>query len=227
VIVGSIKASFIVHKSFVCNVSPFFQGACNSLFKEALSDEVYLPTADPDAFDIFMDWIYTRRIRYPKWPLDKTSQLDSEAWWLLVAKAYLLANYLQCTEFGNTLVDFISRSVTRKQVKSPPGSSVITLVYNSTMDDCGLRRLLVAWLVWRTESSSWNNEREIRSSFSGLPAEYACDVMIKSQKKQHKLDQDPFVNEKTCLVFHDKEIGNQVGKAASSREKQAAAPVLE
>jgi BTB/POZ domain len=95
--VGSSETPFNVHKNFVCTVSLFFQKACNGSFKEAVDKVVYLPETDRDAFDVFMEWVYTKMINYPKWPLDKTSDTDTAVWWLRVVKLYLLAKYLQCS----------------------------------------------------------------------------------------------------------------------------------
>jgi hypothetical protein len=94
------------------------------LFKEALNDKVYLPEADPEAFNTFMEWVYTRMIRFPKWPLDKASDAKIDAWWMLVAK-HVLANYLQSTPFGNAVIDSVCRSPNRKQVTSSPMDVVI------------------------------------------------------------------------------------------------------
>ncbi len=225
VIVGSAEASFNVHKNFVCNASPFFEGACNSLFKEALNDEVYLPDADPEAFDIFMEWVYTKRIRLPRHPPDKGSKEDGDAWWILLAKMYLLAHYLQSTSFGNAVTDFVGRSISRKQVIQNPQCDVIDLVYNSTIGDCGLRRIFVALTVWRTMPACWEEESNWRSHLRGLPAEYSHDLVIKLQRKNHELEKDPFLNERTCQVFWDTELGCQAVKPAVNTENQACPPV--
>lgn len=222
-IVGSAKASFSVHKTFVCAISPFFQGACNTFFKEALNDEVYLPEADPEAFEVFMAWVYTRIIK-PLGPVpSKMSVADCEAWWMLLVKIYLLAHYLQSTSFGNAVMEFGSRSITHKHMLQNPHCAAIELVYNSTMGNCGLRRLFVALNVWRTPPECWEEEDGWRTYLGGLPAEYTQDLVIKLQRKNHQLDQDPFVNEKACHIFRDADIGCQMIKPAKD-ESQTPSP---
>lgn len=218
VIVGSRKAVFQVHKSFVCKVSPFFHGACNSLFQEAMNDEVYLPDADPKAFNAFMDWVYTHAIKLPKRFLDKANHARSQTTWSWVAKMYLLASYLQCTSFGNALVDAVSYEVASQLITSQPQSDIIEYVYTSTIGDCGLRRLLVAVNVWKSSPVFWKRETEWRRSFSVLTPEFSTDLIVSLQRKNHKMDHDPFSSDRRRQAFRDTEIGSLAVKTISNNE---------
>jgi BTB/POZ domain len=204
--VGPARASFVVHKNLVCSISPFFRGACNSLFKEGLNSEICLPEQDPEAFDIFLEWVYTRRIRFSPHPPNEDSAAESNAWWILVTEMYLLAHYLQVTSFGNEVIDLIGRSITRKEVLRNPQSDAIHLVYNSTVDRCGLRNLFVALNVWRPHLQCWTVVNGWKDYLEGCPAEFSQDLVVSLIRKNHQLDQDPFVNEKTCHVFRDREL---------------------
>jgi hypothetical protein len=103
---------------------------------------------------------------------------------MLVAKPYVLANYLQSTPFGNAMIDSVCRSLNRKQVTSSPMDIVINYVYSSTMDNCGLRRLLVALSVWGMTPTCWSEEEGWKARLAGLPAEHSHDLIIKLQKEQ-------------------------------------------
>ena len=207
--------------SFVCNVSPFFQKACNSSFKEALDKVVCLPEADCDAFDVFLEWVYTRMVKYPTWPLDKLSRGECAVWWRLVVKLYLLANYLQCTSFGNAVLESVSRAVTRKHVSRYQGIETTKLLYNSTLGPCGMRGLLVAMKVWRSSLTQFTaHESECNGYYKGYPEDYLVDLIIKLQKKSHQLEQDPFANEKACQVFRDPEIACEPVEASGGTENQ-------
>ncbi|ERF77047.1 hypothetical protein EPUS_07953 [Endocarpon pusillum Z07020] len=209
VLVGSKKVSFNVHKNFVCGVSPFFHGTCNSLSKEGLKDEVYLPEADPEVFDAFMEWVYTGKVKFSAWPINKTSKPECNAWWSFGTKLYLLAHYLQCTTFGNAVIDSISRAVTNKQVMLFPGPNLIDLLYKSTPGDCGLRRIFVALNVWRSGAGYWRGDDEWRTRLSGLPVEYSNDLVVQLLRRNHQFDQNPFAGDTACHVFRDKELGSQ------------------
>ena len=209
---GSTKVPFNIHQNLVCKVSPVFLGACNSLFKEALSGEIYLSEADPEAFDIFMEWVYTGLIEFPGHPPNEQSIGDHDAWWSLVAKMYVLAHYLQSTSFGNKVIDFIVCTIMRKQVLQSPQCGVIDLVYSSTTGDCGLRKLFVALTVWRTGPERWEEVMGWKTYLEGLPAEYSHDLVVRLQRRHHQLDQDPFVSEKKCQIFRDAELEQQATK---------------
>ncbi len=196
------------------------------MFKEALDDVVYLPEADPETFDVFLEWVYTKVVRFPKWPVDKTSLSECEAWWHLVTRLYLLADYLQCTSFGNALLDRVSRIVVRGQIDPHPSYDTTILLYKSTTGHCGMRKLFVALWVWKTSQSQFAaKEDEWRAYFKGLPEEFLSDLVVKLQKKNHELEQDPFANEKTCQIFRDTVIGSQVVATPNNETNKASSPV--
>jgi hypothetical protein len=186
-----------------------------------LDKVVCLPEVDSDAFDVFMEWVYTRMIKFPKWPLDKTSQADSGVWWLLVVKLYLLANYLQCTSFGNAVLESVGRAVARKHVTTYTGKGTTTLLYNSTLGPCGMRALFVALHVWKLTTAQLTAcESKWNSYFKGFPEEYLVDLIIMLQRKTHQLEQDPFANEKACQVFRDTEIACEPVEASDGTVNQ-------
>jgi BTB/POZ domain len=222
--VGRADASFTVHKNLVCNISPFFRGACSSLFREGVNDVVCLPEQDPEAFDIFLEWMYTGRIGSRPHPPNKESAAESEAWWILVTKLYLLAHYLQSTSFGNEVIDLIGRSVARKQVRKNPQSDTIHLVYNSTVDGCGLRKLFVALDVWRPHLHSWTHVGLWKDYLEGCPAEFSQDLVVGLMRKNHQLDQDPFINERACYMFRDSELSWLPMRPAIKSRTEAAPP---
>jgi BTB/POZ domain len=204
--VGPTDALFCVHKNLVCETSPFFRGACNSLFKEGLNDVIYLPEQDPEAFDIFMDWVYTGLIIFDPHPPNEESATESKAWWILVTQMYLLAHYLQSTSFGNDVIDFIGLSITRHEVLKNPQSDAIHLAYNSTLDGCGLRKLFVALNVWRPHLDRWTHVSAWKDYLEACPAEFSQDLVVSLVRKNYELDEDPFIDAEACHVFRDSEL---------------------
>jgi hypothetical protein len=49
-----------VHKRLICRYSGYFKTACNSQFSEALTGGFDMSDDDPDAFALFVDWLYSR-----------------------------------------------------------------------------------------------------------------------------------------------------------------------
>jgi hypothetical protein len=167
-----------------------------------------------------MEWVYTRAIKVSKHPPSKDSWVESHVWWMEIAKAYPLAHYLQITAFGNAVMEFVGRSITRRYVVQSPLPNVVRLVYSSTLGECVLRKLFVALNVWRTNPALWEESQKKRS-LKGLPAECSHDLVIKLQRRHHQLDKDPFVNEKTCQTFRDPETGCYYVILAGNGETQA------
>ncbi len=142
-----------------------------------------------------------------------------------MTRMYLLANYLQCTSFGNALLDCVCRFVIRKQIISRPSYQTTILLYKSTIGHCGMRRLFVALWVWRTSPSLFAaKEDEWTAYFKGLPEEFPIDLVVKLQKRNHQLEQDPFANEKACQTFRDSVIGSQAVATPSNETNEASSP---
>lgn len=74
--------------------------------------------------------------------------------WMLFSKLFLLAKYLQCPEFGNHLLD---NALTRRDSADPkcslPDPEIVTMIYNSTADECGIRRYFAAVYVWLSDDA--------------------------------------------------------------------------
>jgi len=52
------KATFIVHKVFICHYSPYFDAAFNGDFVEGSTQAMDLEFTSIDAFALFVNWIY-------------------------------------------------------------------------------------------------------------------------------------------------------------------------
>jgi hypothetical protein len=66
--VGPKRREFVVHKNLICQTSDFFSKAFTGGFQEAQENSMHLPEDDPNAFSLFIDWIYRSKIpaRYSK-----------------------------------------------------------------------------------------------------------------------------------------------------------------
>ena len=182
-----------------------------------------MPEQDPEAFDIFLEWLYTRLIKVSSYHPNEESAAESNAWWILGTKMYALAQYLQITSFGNDVIDLIGRSIIRKQGLKNPQHDAIHLVYNSTVDGCGLRNLIVSLNVWRTETDCWT-VNGWKAYLEGCPAEFSQDMVVSLMRKHLGLDEDPFVNKKACQIFRDKELRWQEIRPAVNNLTEDAQP---
>jgi hypothetical protein len=53
---------YTFHKNLLCSSSEFFSVAFAGQMKEGLSGRIHLPEETPESFDIFAEWLYTRRL---------------------------------------------------------------------------------------------------------------------------------------------------------------------
>lgn len=56
---NEVVGTFVVHKNFICFHSPYFNAAFNG---ESQTLDLEVDDASPDAFAIFVNWLYTQRI---------------------------------------------------------------------------------------------------------------------------------------------------------------------
>jgi hypothetical protein len=60
--VGLKCKKFVLHKKLVCREAPYFDKMFNSNFEEAKAQECYLQEEEPFAFELFVFYIYTKRL---------------------------------------------------------------------------------------------------------------------------------------------------------------------
>ena len=60
--VGKQGAKYKVHKALLCEASDFFASALKEEWKEGQKHRVPLPDDDSSVVDLYVQWLYTRRI---------------------------------------------------------------------------------------------------------------------------------------------------------------------
>jgi BTB/POZ domain len=59
---GPKLTKFTIHKDFICFYSPFFASAFNGLYKEGQTQTMTLYEIEPEAFGMFVSWLYQRKL---------------------------------------------------------------------------------------------------------------------------------------------------------------------
>jgi len=127
------KQTFLVHKKFICQYSPFFDAAFNGNFKEGTSQELDLQDTDPVAFSIFVDWLYTQTITSNPSDIDVPTEL------LMLVKLWVLADKLLIPRLQNeTLAIFDERRSSTGRLGH--GMRSCFYVYENTSEGSPLRR---------------------------------------------------------------------------------------
>lgn len=62
VLVGPHEMKWCLHENLLSSVSDFFKSAFNSGFKESVEGKISMPEDDPQAFELFVRWLYIRTL---------------------------------------------------------------------------------------------------------------------------------------------------------------------
>lgn len=97
------RKSFTVHEDLVRKSSPFFEAALSRDWTEAKERTVKLPEHSARAFELYMNWLYSSQ-SLVKVSWDLSHKVMEESWSDLL-ESYLLGEYLQDTNFKDTIID--------------------------------------------------------------------------------------------------------------------------
>jgi hypothetical protein len=151
--VGALKkqAVFYVHENLLTQRSEYFKTCLQSSFQEGHQRECLLKEDNPDAFEIFVQWLYLGKYKASE-AIKREDGGNEEAWYLLHAHAYVLGNKLVASAFKRTVVETFARLL--EQYDSIPARLIVNMaeiVYGGTSDTDGfeMRKLLASYCASR------------------------------------------------------------------------------
>ena len=153
IFVGPLQTHFRVHKKLLCTRSQYFERMFSSGFKEVIDSTIRMPEDDPDVFDMFVQWVYERRLD----TADMTKHTPKSGPLGLRFKLYCFAEEI-CL---NDLMDYTISSFMSNYTKHVKSASVhvMSLAYEGTSKGSKLRLFIAHELVYilRTlgNSSFW------------------------------------------------------------------------
>jgi hypothetical protein len=139
--VGPKRKKFLVHKKLICEASDFFSKAFTGGFQEAQENSMHLPEDDPNAFALFIDWIYRSKIPKGKKQEDQATLYN----------LYIFAEKLCLDDLANATMDQIQKLLDSFGSSFDEHSTLISKVYIETSSDSPLRKLcyhLMALHLW-------------------------------------------------------------------------------
>ncbi|TAQ87867.1 hypothetical protein B7494_g3805 [Chlorociboria aeruginascens] len=161
--VGQTAQQFTVHKSFIVHYSPYFAAAFEFKAENGDDTSVVYKDATPEAFGLFVSWIYSKSIRGPN--NEDPSLADLIDLWIL-------AGNIQIPELQNVAIVDIRKSGPLLNAEK------LRYVYASTSLDSHLRRFLVDQLVRRVPFQQFAS----LLSHPGLPSQLLVDLVIAARK---------------------------------------------
>ena len=166
--VGETRALFLVHQDLLSSVSPYFEAALTTGFKEATARTVSLPEDDIESFERFVQWLYSGVYALSVF---KTREMADKRY-LQLAELYILADKFQVPKLKNDIIDKVN---TTHKAYLPP-LSAISHVYKNTPTSSPLRKMLVATYVWSIDLT-WYNEEEAEKELLMVP-EFTRDLTV-------------------------------------------------
>lgn len=175
ILVGEQKAKFVIHQEFLTFHSEYFRGCLESGFIETATKVVELEHTTPEAFGLFVQWIYTKNISQ-KSSSDPPKSDDS----ILAAKdlveLWILSDYLAIPELQNKTIAMLLRAWSMRGV---PIRYCIN-VYQSTAVGSPLRQLVVDLFAWTIRPGYFYMFKKYQNEF---PHEMLFDIVEAFYKK--------------------------------------------
>ncbi|KAK2754522.1 hypothetical protein FQN54_006923 [Arachnomyces sp. PD_36] len=207
-LVGNPPIPFAVLKELIRGSSDFFDKAMSSDWKESKSRVFALPNHDPEALQLYMQWLYTKML-----PVKTEDPSDDE--FLLLAKAVVLGDMFQDSDFENTAVDAILDKSRSSRLEGPTLAPTVSYIYENTINECKARKLLVDIYV-SEGNGKWLRHPE--ESPKDLPSEFMFDLAAALLERRPKPNSSsPSSMTDTCR-YHKHSSGGTCDKNKFSRK---------
>ncbi|KAI4132095.1 MAG: hypothetical protein LQ347_002704 [Umbilicaria vellea] len=149
---GENMETFYVHTHLICAHSSFFRAACTDNWREGFENLVRLPTEKPKIVELYLQWLYTFVLPYPK--------LKPRGVWENLVELYLLGEKVQDQTLKNMIIDIF---VTGWKYTSGCRwlSYAHTRLSEDAADNTSLRRLVIDLFVYGdVTSKAFEEEKE-------------------------------------------------------------------
>jgi hypothetical protein len=182
VLVGPDAVPFSVHEELVCASSAFFKGALSHNWAESQQRSVRLEEEEPDAFEIYLQWLYRGTLPVPKWDRITHKRRSAQADFLLLAKAYVLGDKLQDGDFADTVIDALVMA-NNDEVELIWGDT-ISYIFENTPDSSPARDFLVDALYCEHCRDTLGKEDDFPKNFLFRLAEMAVTYDRESYREE-------------------------------------------
>ena len=168
--VGESKATFHVHKSVLCSSSQYFKAKEKPEWSKP-GGAVDSPCDSEDAFNLYVNWLYMRKI--PTKAVLSQSPQDHETEWKTLAEAYVLGDALIDTPFKDVILDALYA-----KVRSTSGHTIwscggqITEIIYCLPESSPARRFILD--IYKKHAG----EKDLASMFNEAPKEFFYDLAM-------------------------------------------------
>ncbi|THV48588.1 hypothetical protein BGAL_0239g00100 [Botrytis galanthina] len=143
--IGKEKQKFTLHKRLLCESVEYFRAAFSG-FRESQSSSMDMPEDNPEAFELFIHWLYRGEVR----SATKLTDVDQ------FLQLYIFAEKLCLNELANKTMDAI-QAISDDLDESPQCSlEQLDGVWRNTSSESPLRKWLIRILVY--DVWAWDDE---------------------------------------------------------------------
>lgn len=169
VLVGENEQQFIVHKNTICDKSKFFEAACSSgRWKEGKEKLVRLPEVDPEAFRVYVHWVYTGKVSPEvEWGHADLNCAEKQ---VTYTEAYIIGDVLDDNDLRKHVIDTMIEKTSAWADLLPCTS--LRRIWEATPTASPLRILALEWAVFE------GNPQDLNDSIEHFPEEYVRDLAM-------------------------------------------------
>lgn len=143
--VGPKKKSFLMHKTLLCNVAPYFRAAFEGKFAEAEAHVLELPEDDASVFEHFQLWVYSDQV------LEKGETVKTVSWSILI-ELYIFGEIRGIPDLQNAVIHMI---IDKHDIEGYIPIACIPRMYQYLPENSPLKRLLVDWAAQLGALDMW------------------------------------------------------------------------
>lgn len=190
----STAKNFTVHEDKIRLQSPFFEAALGREWKEAEERLVSLPEHEPDAFRLYLGWLYQKKIFVASVSLEK--KLECVILRGLLCHGYLLGVYIQDDDFQDAMMDAIIHITVSAGYFF---ASDLKSLYTCTLDPSPIRRFMIDTIIYASGDTIVQVQDRIRTTDLGEEAlrDIICAQMDLKASDTSSWLQAPFFKD-TC-----------------------------
>lgn len=193
VFVGDETEPYLIHHDLIAASSEFFNRALHGEFKEK-AGVVKLPTQKASTFDAYYRWLYA----------DKLEPSNTRTFFTHDFELYILGDELQDERFRNSVIDNVIGEVSIHLIY-PTGFEQITFVFESTPKNSHLRKLLIDFWVYRS-NSEWYDLTQCNGEDGQYPSEYLFGVLKATSLKIGKSTKTHYPWVINPCQYHDHKV---------------------
>lgn len=163
-LVGDKRQRFVVHRELLCAKSKFFSDTCSASWNPGAECLAELPTATPEEFQLYTEWIYSSGIC-----VDTLADTPMKRQVVLM-EMYIIGGFFDDRELRNAAMECLI--INLSQCNGLPTAKCVAKIYETTPASSPLRRFLMKWFTCRASRA------DLKKNISDFPSEFVGELAM-------------------------------------------------